>query len=406
MIWTSLAIAVAIAVILGLGGGILFAARRVRRARQVMESFAARYGLPYETGDGPAEMTISGEVEGRELVITTRDTHRSSSKHRAAPVAPHTSFRAPVDLGALDALSCRPDHIGAVDRGLTLGRPPLDDPYIFDGRPQHLALAFLSRDAVGETLERLHEAVPGARMVRGELDAEREGYPDDVEELEAIADPMVACAETLSAEASQFDPSALDTTPPANLDDFDDERRGLVEAWADVAGNRDLACVAAEPTGDVAIGGRLADRQLSIGTRGSAERDEEPHALFEIDAGLETRPTLVVKPTDSDWRLIGLHDDPVPIDADEHQVDHADLDDTYTFFADDTGRADLLETADILEAIDALVSPDRVIDVDDGVLRIEFERAPRTTAQLNDLIDRGVTLADRIDAATSDSEEA
>lgn len=404
MIWTTLAIAVAVAVILGLGGAITVAARRVHRTREVMEDFAARYGLPYTDGDGPAEMTISGEVEGRELSITTRDTHRPNSEHRAAPVAPHTSFRAPVDFGALEELSCRPDHIGAVDRGLTLGRSALDDPYIFDGRPQHLALAFLNRRPVGDALERLHEQVPGARLVHGALDAEREGYPETVDELEAIADPLVACAETLSQEADDFEPDALDAEPPENLDAFDDQRRGLVEAWSAIARERDLAVVAAEPTGDIAVGGTLEGRDLSVGTRGSAERDDEPHALFEIDAATDVRPTLVVSPADSDWRLIGLHDDPVPIDAEERDLDHP-LADTHTLFADDLGRDHLMAASELLEALAELAAPDRVIDIDDGVLRIECQTAPRTDTDLDALIDQGVALAGRIDSAVSSSEE-
>jgi len=404
MFWTLLAVAVAIAALLGLTVAIAISARRLRRARKVMETFATRYGLPHSAGDGPAEMTISGDVEGRSLSIATRDTHRPSSDLRAAPVAPHTSFRAPVDLGPLEDLSFRPDHVGAVDRGLTLGRPAIDDPYIFDGRPQHLVLAYLNRDRVGTALERLAEAVPGARMVRAELDAEREGYPDDIEDLETIADPMVACAETLSREASAFDPDDIDSAPPAGLEDFDPGRRELVEAWAAVAEARELAFVAAEPTGDVAIGGALDGRRLSVGTRGSAERDTEPHALFEIEAGTGTRPTLVVQPTDSDWRLIGLHDEPVPVDAEQREVDHDRLQE-FTVFADDHGADTLLDDPDTLDDIVALVEEDHVVDIDGGLVRIEVQRAPRTPSALSEMFDRSVTLARHLDAAAAPTEE-
>ena len=398
MIWTVVAAVVALTVLVLLGGAIFLASQRLRQAREAMEQFAARYGLPFTEGDGPAELTVSGEVEGRHLEIATRDTHRPSSKHRAAPVAPHTSYRAPVDLGPLDDLSFRPDHIGAVDRGLTLGRSALDDPYIFDGRPQHLALAFLARSGVGDALERLHDTVPGTRMVRGELDTEREGYPQEVSDLEAIADPLVACAEILSDEAEAFDPAAIDGGGPTNLDDFPEDRRSLVDAWSNVAEARDLAFVAADPGGDVAVGGTYEGRDLSIGTRGSAEKEGEPHALLEIEAGADARPTLVVKAAESDWRLVGLHDDPIPVDCEEVHVDDEELDATYEFFSDAAGDGDLLEDVEFVDALEAMLTPDRVVDLEDRVLRVELERAPRTKDDLTDILDKGVALARSIDA--------
>jgi hypothetical protein len=66
----------------------------------------------------------------------------------------------------------------------------------------------------------------------------------------------------------------------------------------------------------------------------------------------------------------------------------------------------LLAADEVLEAVETLAAPDRVVDIDDGLLRIECEHAPRTDTDLDEVIDRGLTLARRIDAAASSSEDS
>ncbi len=215
MSWITVVIVVAAATLVLVGGAFLVSARRLRRMQDAMTGFADRYELQVDSGERPDELTISGEIEGTWLAIETGEFDHSTAEAASGGDGRRTRLKARVPLPSLD-VSFRPHRLGEPDGGLTLGVPELDEAYVFDGRPQRAALAFLRDERVLSALRRLHDRLPEARLRDGLLEVDREGDPDALEDLEEVADPLAACAETLSEVGADFE-LGDDRTPEGNL---------------------------------------------------------------------------------------------------------------------------------------------------------------------------------------------
>lgn len=394
---TTIAIVVAVFVLGYVGLMTVTSGAEMRQARRAMEEFAAKYGVPFEPGENPSELKIEGTIEGQSITVATRELEPNPDAGASAKPEIRTTFRASVDVGPLADLTARPDRIGKTDRGLAVGHPPLDEPYVLDGRPQHAALQFLSRREVSDALVALHENVEGARIVHGDVRWEMPTFPASVRDIESTVDGMVACAEAISKAAADFDPDDWESTDPGELDDVADDKAEMMGAWRKAADQLGLRFVATGALGDIALGGTVDGRAVSICTRGpDAESSADLHALLEVDLPTEHLDDVVIAPKDQDWRLFGMHDQPDPVGAEEFEFGEAEIDDNYHVVGESFDDHEYLRSDQTVAALRGILSDDRVLEFDMGTLLIEFETAPAETDTMVDLLEQSADLANTL----------
>ena len=396
---TTLAIIVAALVIILYGALTIRFGVEVRRARASMEGFAAKYGLPFERGDESAEVEIDGEIEQQNLHVATRAATALNERGTLKRTV-RTIVRVPVAIGSFRGLTARANRIRLKDRGLKTGDPEIDEPYILDGHPQHSALAFFADRGFRDAIHHLASMSQTPQLSQGALVWTHDGYPESVEELEEIVDPMVAFAEAVGEATAAFDlEETLERLPagPDEMEGLSDAKRELMVAWKDAAQELDLHFVAPAPGSDIAIGGECHGCEISVSTRGPGiDASPDLHALVELELPGEGLEDVVIEPKEFDWRLFGMHDDPTPVGGEEIELGDEALDDNYDIVGEGFTDASRLRSPAVIEALERLVAEDRVVEIDTGTAWVELRHVPREPDALVALLEDCSALADAL----------